>query len=60
MSVYHVGDIVTANQPLFALISNSEYWVDANFKETELEDIHRGQTATIYVDMYPGHALKEW
>lgn len=49
------GDVVTANQPLFALISNSEFWVDANFKETELENIRPGQLATIYVDMYPNH-----
>lgn len=52
------GDIVAANQPLFALISNSEFWVDANFKETEIEDIHPGQRAVIYVDMYPGHAFE--
>jgi membrane fusion protein (multidrug efflux system) len=42
---------------LFALISNSEFWVDANFKETELEHIHPGQLANIYVDMYPGHTF---
>lgn len=53
-----VGDIVAANQPLFALISNGEFWVDANFKETELEHIHPGQRAVIYVDMYPGHAFE--
>lgn len=51
------GDIVTANQPLFALISDDYFWVDANFKETELEDIHPGQLATIDVDMYPGHTF---
>lgn len=53
-----VGDIVAANQPLFALISNGEFWVDANFKETELEHIHPGQRAVIYVDMYPDHAFE--
>lgn len=49
-----VGDVVNANQPLFALVSNAEYWVDANFKETELTHIHPGQSAKIKVDMYPG------
>ncbi len=49
------GDIVLANQPLFALISDSEFWVDANFKETELADIKPGQAATITIDMYPDH-----
>lgn len=52
-----VGDIVAANQPLFALISDGEFWVDANFKETELENIHPGQRAVVYVDMYPGHSF---
>ncbi|OGT46165.1 MAG: hypothetical protein A3E83_04395 [Gammaproteobacteria bacterium RIFCSPHIGHO2_12_FULL_41_20] len=51
------GDVVTANQPLFALISNDEYWVDANFKETELSSIHPGQPADIVMDMYPGHVF---
>lgn len=48
-----VGDVVAVNQPLFALISSGEFWVDANFKETELENIHPGQRATIHIDMYP-------
>lgn len=51
------GDVVAANQPLFALISDGEFWIDANFKETELENIHPGQLANIYVDMYPGHTF---
>jgi len=52
------GDVVTTNQPLFALISSGEFWVDANFKETELEKIEPGQRAVIHVDMYPGHAFE--
>jgi len=50
-----VGDVVTQNQPLFALISNNEFWLDANFKETDLQYISPGQHADVYVDMYPGH-----
>jgi membrane fusion protein (multidrug efflux system) len=52
-----IGDVVTANQPLFALISNDEFWIDANFKETELNAIHAGQKADVTVDIYPGHAF---
>ena len=52
------GDVVAANQPLFALISNGEFWVDANFKETELEDIRPDQRAVIHLDMYPGVKFK--
>jgi membrane fusion protein (multidrug efflux system) len=52
-----VGDVVAANQPLFALISNAEFWVDANFKETELERIKPGQRVAVHVDMYPGQTF---
>ncbi len=48
-----VGDVITAGQSLFALVGDSEFWVDANFKETELQDIHVGQSAIVKVDMYP-------
>lgn len=47
------GDNITANQPLFALISDETFWLDANFKETQLENIQAGQRAVISVDMYP-------
>jgi membrane fusion protein, multidrug efflux system len=53
-----VGSMVTAFQPLFALISNEQYWVDANLKETELHKIKPGQTAEILVDMYPSYVFK--
>lgn len=49
------GDIVNANQPQFVLISNNEFWIDANFKETELSKIKIGQRTNISVDMYPNH-----
>jgi len=49
------GDVVQPGVPLFVVISNRSYWVDANFKETELEKIRIGQQATVKVDMYPDH-----
>lgn len=52
------GDVVPANQPLFALISDQEYWVDANFKETELQHIKPHQVVSVHVDMYPHHTFK--
>ncbi|PWY54407.1 HlyD family secretion protein [Legionella qingyii] len=47
------GNVVSENQPLFAMIDNTTFWVDANFKETELEHIKSNQLATIKIDMYP-------
>ncbi|HDU7890466.1 efflux RND transporter periplasmic adaptor subunit [Legionella pneumophila] len=48
-----VGNVVSENQPLFAMIDDTTFWVDANFKETELEHIQKNQLATIKIDMYP-------
>lgn len=53
-----VGNIAQANQPLFAVISNAIFWVDANFKETELANIQPGQIANIKTDMYPSHPFE--
>jgi membrane fusion protein, multidrug efflux system len=46
------GSTVQIGFVLFAIVSDEEYWVDANFKETELDRIRPGQHATIRVDMY--------
>ncbi|MFA5731114.1 MAG: HlyD family secretion protein [Acidithiobacillus sp.] len=54
----HVGDVVNVNQDLFPLIGNAEYWVEANYKETDLGRVHPGQSAKITVDMYPNHRFK--
>lgn len=43
---------------LFTIISDEEYWVDANFKETELDRVHPGQHAQIVVDMYRHHPFE--
>ena len=49
-----VGDAVTPLQQLFALIDTSEWWIQANFKETDLARIRPGQNAKVKLDMYPG------
>ncbi|MGB0056622.1 MAG: HlyD family efflux transporter periplasmic adaptor subunit, partial [Methyloceanibacter sp.] len=45
---------VQAGAPLFAIIEANRWWVDANFKETDLARIKVGQPATVRLDMYPG------
>src|SRR5262249_24846827 len=37
-----------------AIIEANRWWVDANFKETDLARIKVGQPATVRLDMYPG------
>jgi membrane fusion protein (multidrug efflux system) len=51
------GDIVLTGAPLFVLIGTQTFWVDANFKETELKPIRTGEQASIEVDMYPNHVF---
>ena len=53
------GMVVTAGNNLFAMVNSvSEYWVNANYKETQLERIKPGQPATIQLDLYPGIVFK--
>jgi membrane fusion protein (multidrug efflux system) len=47
------GSLVAIGQPLFALIAEDSFHIDANFKETELPGIHPGQDVDIEIDMYP-------
>jgi membrane fusion protein (multidrug efflux system) len=49
-----VGDRVNAGQPAFAIVTNHAIWVEANFKETDLEWVRPGQAVTVEVDTYPG------
>ena len=51
------GNMVQPGVPLFVVISTDEYWVDANFKETQLKAIHPGEKALVETDMYPDHVF---
>lgn len=48
------GAVVTANTAVFALIDDTQWWVDANYNETDMRRIRPGQKATVEIDMYPG------
>ncbi|HVW72162.1 MAG TPA: HlyD family secretion protein [Rhizomicrobium sp.] len=52
-----VGDHVNAATPLFALMSDHDIWVEANFKETDLTYMRPGQDATFSIDAYPGRTF---
>jgi membrane fusion protein (multidrug efflux system) len=55
---FRPGSVVQPGVPLFAIIGEQEYWVDANFKETQLNRLRPNQPAIVKVDMYPGHEFK--
>jgi membrane fusion protein (multidrug efflux system) len=45
-----VGQLAAPGVPLYGFVDNSERWVTANFKETELESIKVGNRVDITVD----------
>jgi membrane fusion protein (multidrug efflux system) len=49
---------VSAGQTLCAVIDIQHLWVTANFKETQLNNIHPGQEVEIRVDAFPGVSWK--
>jgi len=46
------GSVIQAGQPLMAVVPLDDVWITANFKETQLRDIHPGQDAEVRVDAY--------
>jgi len=51
------GNYVQPGQSLLALVPR-QVWVTANFKETQLTHMRRGQRATIRIDAYPNRTFK--
>ena len=47
---FEVGMLASAGQPLLGFVSNSERWVVANLKETDLDQIAVGKQAFVTVD----------
>jgi len=48
-----VGQLVGPARALFTLIDTSRWYVEASFRETDLERIHPGERATAYVMIAP-------
>ena len=51
-----VGNRVQVGQALFALVGG-DYWIVANFKETQIKKMHAGQAVEITVDAVDGHGF---
>lgn len=49
-----VGQQITPNTPLLAIVPLQEVWVDANYKESQLKNIRIGQPVTLYSDAFSG------
>ena len=51
------GNYVQVAQPMFAIVPE-KVWVVANFKETQLTNMKKGQPVQIKIDTYPGKKFK--
>jgi len=48
-----VGQYVQPGQALFSLVPDTQVWVTANFKETQIEHMQAGQSVNVSLDAYP-------
>ncbi|MCF6767670.1 HlyD family secretion protein [Thiotrichales bacterium 19S11-10] len=48
------GALIKAYQPIGSFLSTNTWWVQANFKETDLVNVKKGDKATIRLRMYLG------
>lgn len=50
------GQRVQPGQPLMAIVDN-QYWVVANFKETQLEEMQPGERVEVKLDAFAHHTF---
>lgn len=53
-----VGQYVQAGTQLMAVVPNQAAYIVANYKETQLTDVHAGQSVEVEVDTFPGQVFK--
>ena len=53
-----VGQMMITGLPAVSIVANGRSWIEANFKETDLNKMRVGQRAEIGFDAYPGLKLK--
>jgi membrane fusion protein (multidrug efflux system) len=53
-----VGQMMIMGLPAVSIVASDRSWIEANFKEGQLEKMYPGQRATITFDAYPNLKLK--
>ena len=51
------GVIVEADETVFSIVEDAKWWIQANFKETQMRNIRSGQPVKIKIDMFPSLRL---
>ncbi|MDB5528664.1 MAG: Membrane fusion component of tripartite multidrug resistance system [Devosia sp.] len=57
MASLNVGQFVSTGTTIASLIKSTDTWVEANFKETQLDGLKQGLPVEVTVDAYPGLSL---
>jgi membrane fusion protein, multidrug efflux system len=52
------GQFVQAGQPLMTIVQDNNFWVVANFKETQVSSLKIGDIADMTLDAYPDKVIK--
>ena len=52
-----IGSRIAPGTPLMAVVALSDAWVDANFKEVQLDRIRIGQPVELHADLYGGDVV---
>lgn len=53
-----VGQMMITGLPAVSIVASKQSWIEANFKETDLNKMRPGQSAEVTFDAYPGVKLK--
>ncbi|HTI30848.1 MAG TPA: HlyD family secretion protein [Sphingomonas sp.] len=48
------GNLAPQQLPIISIVADRGYWIEANFKETQLAKIRPGQSAEVEIDAVPG------
>jgi membrane fusion protein (multidrug efflux system) len=54
-----VGQHIEIGQALMAVVQENP-WITANFKETQVGRMHKGQPVEVKIDSFPGHTFKAY
>jgi membrane fusion protein (multidrug efflux system) len=52
------GDLVSPGQRLMAIVPVRQLYIDANFKETQIQHLVAGSKVKVHVDAYDDHAIE--
>jgi membrane fusion protein (multidrug efflux system) len=56
--ILQAGQYIQPGQNLLTIVDNTNFWIVANFKETQIADLKEGQEVNIHIDGYKKEEVK--